>query len=282
MELSNKKINMSIRRKFIRPLNDGIKYNVNKLNVDRRVKYKETVSLLTQSSITINNVEKLLNSSCLIDANSLLRSSFEYILVAMMLQLEDNVYKEFIDLSIDDDKSRDFTKIQKLINKFKTHLDEISEDLFKEFNRKDKGKMLEDLYDKLCKFTHGSLFVSTIVEIKKKDEIEILKLLAYQNLYFVKVLLFCCLKYFTNDKEHYIYLDNMFFSFFLYSLQIASKMKNSEVNFEKYNEFLYMDKNQKYFEKNEKYNEKVQNEMISIKDDINNEKFIFSLKEFIK
>ena len=205
MQISNKKINLAIKRKFIRPLNDGIKYNINMLNKEKRVKYKETISLLTQSYNTLNSIEYLLKSGSLVDANSLLRSSFEYILVGMMLQFEDNVFNEFINLSIDDEKARDYTKIQKLINKFKTHLNGISSDLFKEFNKKEKGNMLTDLYDKLCKFTHSSLFVTTIVEIKNNDDKEILKMLNYQNFYFIKILLFCCLKYFTNDKEHYLY-----------------------------------------------------------------------------
>ena len=282
MQLSNKKINSAIKRKFIRPLNDGIKYNINKLNIEKRVKYKETISLLTQSYNTLNSVEYLLKSGSLIDANSLLRSSFEYILVGMMLQFEDNVFSEFINLSIDDDKARDYTKIQKLINKFKTHLNKISSDLFKDFNRKEKGDMLTDLYDKLCKFTNSSLIVTTIVEVKNNDDKEILKMLNYQNLYFIKILLFCCLKYYTNDKTHYLYEENMAFSILLYYFQVGIKLKNSELTFEKYNEFLYKNENEKYFNKNEKYKEKIKEEVVSLKEDIDNEKFIESLNKFLK
>ena len=208
MQISNQKINSATKRKFIKPLNDGIKHNIKKLNIEKRVKYKETISLLTQSYNTLNSVEYLLKAGSLIDANSLLRSSFEYILVGMMMQFEDNVFSEFINLSIDDEKARDYTKIQKLINKFKTHLNEISSDLFKDLNREEKGDTLTDLYDKLCKFTHSSLFVTTIVEIKNNDDKEILKMLNYQNFYFIKVLLFCCLKYFTNDSVEVMVMEN--------------------------------------------------------------------------
>lgn len=282
MQISNQKINSATKRKFIKPLNDGIKYNIKKLNIEKRVKYKETISLLTQSYNTLNSVEYLLKAGRLIDANSLLRSSFEYILVGMMMQFEDNVFTEFINLSIDDEKARDYTKIQKLINKFKTHLNEISSDLFKDLNREEKGDMLTDLYDKLCKFTHSSLFVTTIVEIKNNDDKEILKMLNYQNFYFIKVLLFCCLKYFTNDKKHYLYEENMAFSILLYYVQVSVKLKNSELTFEKYNDFLYRDKNEKYFNKNEKYKEKIKDNIISLKEDIDNEMFIESLNNFLK
>lgn len=282
MQILNQKINSATKRKFIRPLNDGIKYNIKKLNIEKRLKYKETISLLTQSYNTLNSVEYLLKAGSLIDANSLLRSSFEYILVGMMMQFEDNVFSEFINLSIDDEKARDYTKIQKLINKFKTHLNEISSDLFKDLNREEKGDMLTDLYDKLCKFTHSSLFVTTIVEIKNNDDKEILKMLNYQNFYFIKVLLFCCLKYFSNDKKHYLYEENMAFSILLYYVQVSVKLKNSELTFEKYNDFLYKDKNEKYFNKNEKYKEKIKDNIISLKEDIDNEMFIESLNNFLK
>lgn len=282
MQLSNKKIDLATKRKFIRPLNDGIKYNINKLNIEKRVKYKETISLLTQAYNTLNSIEYLLKTGSLVDANSLLRSSFEYIIVGMMLQFEDNVFSEFINLSIDDEKARDYTRIQKLINKFKTHLNEISSDLFKDFNKKEKGDMLTDLYDKLCKFTHSSLVVTTIVEIKNNDDKEILKMLNYQNFYFIKVLLFCCLKYFTNDKEHYLHEENMAFSILLYYFQVSVKLKNSELAFEKYNDFLHRNENEKYFNKNEKYKEKIRENIISLKEDIDNEKFIESLNNFLK
>ena len=212
----------------------------------------------------------------------MLRSSFEYILVGMMLQFEDNVFNEFINLSIDDEKARDYTKIQKLINKFKTHLNDVSSDLYKDFNREEKGDMLTDLYDKLCKFTHSSLFVTIIVEIKNTDDQEILKMLNYQNFCFIKILLFCCLKYFTNDKEHYLYKENIGFSFLLYYFQVGIKLKNSKLTFEKYKDFLYKDENEKYFKKNEEYKEKIKDDIVSLKEDIDNEKFVVALNDFLK
>lgn len=282
MQISNKKIDSAIKRKFIRPLNCGIKYNINKLNIEKRTKHKETINLLLQSVDTLNNVEYLLRTNSLVDANSLLRSSFEYILVGMMLQFEENVFNEFINLSIDDKNARDYTKIQKLINKFKTHLNEINSELFRDFNREEKGNMLKDLYEKLCKFTHSSLFVTTIVEAKNNDDIEILKMLNYQNYYFVKVLLFCCLKYFTNDNRHYLYQDNVMFSILLYYLQVSIKLKNSKITFEKYNDFLYKSENEKYFKKNEKYKEKVKETVISLKENVDNKKFEEALNKFLK
>lgn len=281
MQISNQKISSAIKRKFIRPLNDGIKYNINILNIEQRVKHNETINLLTQAYNTLNSIKALLKANSLIDANSLLRSSFEYILVGMMLQFEDKVYDEFINLSIDDENARDYTKIQKLINRFKTHLNDISLDLFKDLNRKEKGDMLIELYDKLCKFTHSSLIVTTIVEIKNNDDKEIIKMLNYQNFYFVKILLFYCLKYFTNDKKHYLLNENIVYSFLLYNFQVSMKLKDGENTFKKYSKYLYTDENQKYFKKNEKYKDKVKDDILSLKENIDNEKLREGLNEFL-
>lgn len=281
MQISNQKISSAIKRKLIRPLNDGIKYNINILNIEQRVKHNETINLLTQAYKTLNSINDLLKANSLIDANSLLRSSFEYILVGMMLQFEDKVYDEFINLSIDDENARDYTKIQKLINRFKTHLNDISLDLFKDLNRKEKGDMLTELYDKLCKFTHSSLIVTTIVEIKNNDDKEIIKMLNYQNFYFVKILLFYCLKYFTNDKKHYLLNENIVYSFLLYNFQVSMKLKDGENTFKKYSKYLYTDENQKYFKKNEKYKDKVKDDILSLKENIDNEKLRDGLNEFL-
>jgi hypothetical protein len=87
-------------------------------------------------------------------------------------------------------------------------------------------------------------------------------MLNYQNFYFVKILLFYCLKYFTNDKKHYLYKENIVFSFLLYYFQVALKMKNKELAFEKYDDLLYKDDNEKYFKKNDKYKEKMKDDIV--------------------
>lgn len=281
MEVTTSKIKSSTRRKFIKPLNDGLKFNINVLKNENIVKHKETKNLLIQTYCTLNNVEYLLNKGNLIDSNSLLRSSFEYILVGMMIQFDDNVFNEFVNLSIDDENLRNHTKIQRLINKFKTHLNDISSTLFKDFNRREKNVMLTDLYDKLSKFTHGSLFVTTFVELNN-DEKQILTLINYQNFYFVKILLFCCLKYFTNDSKHYLYEDNMAFVFLLYYAQVASQLNNKNDFIEKYQDLLYIDKNEKYFQKHDKYREKLKKESLILKEEIDNEKFLLELENFLK
>lgn len=280
MQINIKTINRAINRKFHRPLKVGCIYNISKLDNEKRVKHNETISLLKQAHETLINVEYNLNIYNLVDANTLLRSSFEYIMMAMMIQFDENVYNEFTTLGIERDK----TRVCEIIDKFRTHMNEISETAFKDINRKEKLSMLTELYDKLCNFTHSTLIVSTMIEIKSKKEKEIFQLLMYQNYYFLKLLLFLCLKYFTNDNKHYLELRNIGFTYLFLMVNINNKLKEFKINFSKYNDLLYYDKNDKYFENDKKSMEKLSFELNELKIAIeeNRNIFIKELLEFLK
>ena len=56
-------------------------------------------------------------------------------------------------------------------------------------------------------------------------EKEIFQLLIYQNYYFLKMLLFLCLKYFTNDNKHYLELRSVGFTFIFLLSNIGNKIK---------------------------------------------------------
>lgn len=280
MQIKLNKIDATIKRKFIRPLNDGCNYNVLKLNNDRKVKYNETISLLTQANETLKNVDYNLKNYNLVDANTLLRSSFEYIMMGMMIQFDEKVYEEFITLGIE----RDRTRVCEIIDKFRTHMNEICEELYKDINRKEKLKMLTELYDKMCNFTHSTLIVSTVIEIKNKKEKEIFKMLMYQNYYFLKMLLFFCLKYFTSDKKHYLELRSITFSYLFMMSNLGNKVKMYNIDFSKYNEFLHYDRNIEFFNKDKKEMEKIKEDILELKEDINDNQDIFvnELIEFFK
>ena len=280
MQINIKTINRAINRKFHRPLKDGCIYNIPKLDNEKRVKHNETISLLKQAHETLINVEYNLNIYNLVDANTLLRSSFEYIMMAMMIQFDENVYNEFTTLGIERDK----TRVCEIIDKFRTHMNEISETAFKDINRKEKLSMLTELYDKLCNFTHSTLIVSTMIEINSKKEKEIFQLLMYQNYYFLKLLLFLCLKYFTNDNKHYLELRNVGFTYLFLMVNINNKLKEYKIDFSKYNDLLYYDKNDKYLENDKKSMEKLSFELNELKIAIeeNRDIFIKELLEFLK
>lgn len=280
MQIKLNIVDKAIKRKFIRPLNDGCKYNVNKLNNEQRVKHNETISLLTQANETLMNVDYNLKNYKLVDASTLLRSSFEYIMMAMMIQFDDRVYNEFITLGIERDK----TRVCEIIDKFRTHMNEICSDMYQDLNRKEKLEMLTELYDKMCNFTHSTPIVSTMIEVKSSKEKEIFKLLMYQNYYFLKILLFHCLKYFTSDNSHYLELRSISFTYMFMLVEINNKIKRYNIDFSKYNDLLYYDRNVEYFEKNKKESKKINDELIELSEDIKNNEDIFieELKMFLK
>lgn len=281
MQITTKTINNAINRKFIKPLNYGCIFNVKKLKIERRVKHSETIGLLTQAHETLINVDYNLRNYNLVDANTLLRASFEYIMMGMMIQFDENVYNEFTTLGLID---RDKTRVWKIIDKFRTYMNKINESAFKNINNKEKLLMLKDLYDKLCNFTHSTLIVSTMTEITDDNEKEIFKLLMYQNYYFLKLLLFLCLKYFTNDKEHYLELQDISFSFLFMLIEINEKTNKYNIDFSKYQDILYYDKNIEYFEKNKEKSNKIKNDFIEFGEEIkdNEEDFAKLLYEFLK
>lgn len=57
MRTVQQQIKSATTRKFIRPLNDGIKYNINKLSICNQISHRETINLLTQSRDTLNTIE---------------------------------------------------------------------------------------------------------------------------------------------------------------------------------------------------------------------------------
>jgi len=278
--INNKKIEDSINKKFIRPLNDGIRYNINKIEYIDNIKHKETVWLLKKTFDTLNNAEYLLNKNSFVDSNALLRCAYEYLLVGVMMQFEENVYAEFIDLSMGEEKIRDYTCIKKLINKFKTHMNDIDKEIFSHLNRTIKGDLLVELYDKLCKYIHSTPMVIAMYNIEN-DNKKIIKLINYHNFYLVKILLFSCLKYFTNDKTHYIKSENLVFSYLFNLLLIGDKLKNSEETLKKYNAYLHIEENAEYLNKLELKMKKQSQKMKNDFEDVDNEKFWKSLKEFL-
>lgn len=106
-----------------------------------------------------------------VDANSLLRAALEYMVMAIMIEFDDEVFNEFIVLSNNDIQlTRKYTIINILLNKFAKHLKEISPTLFLNTTNKERERMITDLYDLLCKYTHASLVVSMFKEIKSDKE----------------------------------------------------------------------------------------------------------------
>ena len=55
--------------------------------------------------------------------------------------------------------------------------------------------MLDEFYDKMCLFTHSTIFVNAMVELEKDNDLDLYAISIKMNTYFVEVLLYLCLKY---------------------------------------------------------------------------------------
>ena len=98
------------------------------------------------------------------------------------------------------------------------------------------------------------------------------------------MLLFVCLKHFTNDNKHYLELGNAGFTYIFLLANLGNKIQEYKIDFSKYNDLLYYDKNVKYFEKNKKETDKLNIEINEFRNDVkeNPEKFGEELLEFLK
>ena len=131
-EESKKDMLKQVNENFVKVMRKSIKNDLLELNKNANLK-KETINLLIQSNSTLKNVHYLVKQKSIVDANTLLRSSFENLIMAMMINCDENVYNEFIDLSIND-QTRCTTKPQTLRNNFRKVLKDLNCDLFNEIS----------------------------------------------------------------------------------------------------------------------------------------------------
>ena len=220
---------------------------------------RESCNLLNQSYMTIKNVQKLVKSNSLVDSNTLIRSAFENLVMGMMIYLDSNVYEEFKKLGLKDEE-RVYTKQQKLRNLFKVKLKMIDKDVFGDMSNRQIQKLLDEYYDKLCLFTHSTLVVNEMVEgILNSDE-DLFLMIAKQNMYFLEVLLNCCLKYITNDDSNLIGYEYMFVGWYILVSDINVE-KYTEEYLSKYSILLYEDINKDYLNKSNNDLKQLQEEM---------------------
>lgn len=241
MELTQENIDKTIKEKFINKLNRNCKKSL-KILEKSNIKHRETLGLLLQSSNTIKNADINLKKYNFVDANSLLRAALEYMIMAIMIEFDDEVFNEFVVLSNNDIQlTRKYTIINTLLHKFAKHLKKISPTLFYDTTNKEREKLITDLYDLLCKYTHASIVVSIFKEIKNDKEKEVLRLFMDYNLYFIKLMLLDCMRYLNEDKRNYIDEETIGFCIFLNIIKILNIIQNDKMNFEKFINLLYYD-----------------------------------------
>ena len=280
MDKEWKKIVSAIRRKVIKPIKESNKENIKKIKNNKKINHQETTGLLLQAYETLNNAENNLNSFRIVDACVLMRSAFEYIAMGIVIQFDEDTFNEFKKLGLEE---RDKTRIIKILDKLKKNMNEISNNFYSEISQTKKEELLQEMYNKLCNFTHSSIVVSTIVEIEDNNEKKILRLSLLQSLYFLESLLFFSLKYFMDDESHYIEWENVWLASLLTNAKVGLISKNNNINFSKYDDFLYYTENKEYMNKNKKTKEKTKKQYNEISNYIkdNTDDFAELLKKFL-
>ena len=234
-------IDRIIKIKFIEPLEKSCENSLKRLKT-AKVKHIESIRLITQAYKTIKNSENNLNKYNFADSYTLLRASLEYIVMSYMIEVEEKTYNEFLILSNNDIKlERKYTVINTLLQKFGKRLNQISNDLFADTTVKQREKIIIDLYDTLCKYTHASIVVSTFNEIEDKNEQKVVKLILSYNLYLIKLILLDCLKFFNNDDKEYIDEKTIGLSLFLSIIKLVNLIQANNVKFDKIKQFFYYD-----------------------------------------
>ena len=236
------------------------------LENDKEFKRPETVNLLNQTRKTLKNVYKFIKNKEVVDANSLLRSAFENLIMGMMINESEDTYKEFINLSIDD-TTRQYTKPQKLRNDFRKVLRKLDGDLFIDMNSRDLKDFLDEFYDKMCLFTHSTILVNAMIEIEKDDDLDIYVVALKQNTYFVELLLYLCLKYLCNYKKDPIDITYLLLGWYVL-ISDVSKEKITPEKMKKLNKLLYADFNKEYLEKNKENVDFLTEEAKKLQEDI--------------
>lgn len=234
-------IDRTITTKFIEPLEKSCKNSVKTLKT-AKVKHIESIGLINQAYKTIKNSEKNLNKYNFVDSYTLLRASLEYIVMSYMIEVEEKTYNEFLILSNNDIQlKRKFTLPNTLLKKFGKRLNKISNNLFTDTTVKQREKIMVDLYDILCKYTHASIVVSTFNEIEDKNERKVVKLILSYNLYLIKLILLDCLKFFNNDDKEYIEEKTIGLSLFFSIIKLVNLIQANNIKFDKIKQFFYYD-----------------------------------------
>lgn len=267
--------------KFVRILRTHNSKFINSLYHDKNIK-KETINLLNQTNMSLKNVHKLIKNNSIVDANTILRSCFENLIMGMMIYYDENVYSEFINLSIDD-TTRKFTKPQKLRNDFRKVLKLVDKDFFNDFSNNQLKDMLDEFYDKLCFFTHSTLIVNAMVELSKEKHTSLYVFALKQNAYFVELLLYLCLKYLNKSTNEPIDINYIVLGWFVIMSDI-NKEDTTNKSIDMIKELLYIDINADYLDKNKDMVELATDELKQLQNLINSNPLgvINILKELMK
>ena len=130
--------------------------------------------------------------------------------------------------------------------------------MFGDISNRRIQEMLDELYNKLCNFTHSSFAINLTLEMCDNDDDDILKFSIKLTLIFLKLLLNSCMKYFTKNESR---LQYVCFSMLMISyLSEIDVKKYKDGRIEKYKKLTYIPINEAAYENDRKNVGRIQKE----------------------
>ncbi len=246
MSLNNMNvINKLLNDKFYSVLNNDIEKQLKIIKTKR----KESLGLLKQTYLTLNNAEKSLKSYNFVDSGSLLRNALEYLSMVVKIEDSDEAYEEFKIISEDNKTERKHTSPERIIKYFAIKLGDIASSLFDDVSNRQKIRTIDkDLYGVLSRYTHASIVVSLYDNMYSSSEKKIIRLIMNYSIDTIKYLFLKTLAYY-NKRESAISDDLLLSYNLLYFYKISINLTNS-VDKEKLINLLYYDlTNKDYYKK---------------------------------
>lgn len=252
-----------------RPLARYIKKYLKLLNNNNKV-YIETANLLQQSSNTLQSVDKLLKNGEIVDSATLMRSSMEKIMMAMMIYFDSSeTYEDF--KNIEKCGKTVNTRPTNVVNNFKLKIKEINYFIYGDFTDEEISMLLDETYEKLCLYTHSSVAVSMMIEVNRNNDEDLFVAFFYLISDFLRILLYCCLKYLCNDEKDHVDLICLALGWLLNFTKMDINKLNSEY-LSKYEQYLYMDINNHIVDKYNDIIEKIKEDSKELNNEINKNK----------
>lgn len=265
-----------VNKEAIRPLNRYLKKYLKCLESNSKI-CVETTNLLYQANHTLQNVNKMLKNGVIVDSATLMRSSMEKIMMAMMIYFDPNsTYEEFKDLEKCGKTVN--TRPTKVVENFKSKIKEINSFIYGDFTDEEISILLDETYEKLCLYTHSSIAVSMMIEVNKNKDEDVFIAYFYLISDFLKILLYCCLKFLCNDENDHIDMPCLVLSWFLNFAKVDTNKINNEY-LSKYEQYLHWDINSHVVDKYNDIIEKIKKEAKELNNEINNNSDV--LKEYL-
>lgn len=230
------KFNRIYNQQIKNPLSNNFKTLFIELDNTQNVN-SESKNLFTQAYQSLETAEYLLSRRKVVESMILMRSAYENIMMGFLINENPKIYEEFKILSFSESE-RNLTKVRSIRNKFNRKLKTIAPSFFEDMNREAIGKIADELYDKLCLYTHSSLVVSLFVELRKNNDDKLFIPFIELNLITIKLIMLYSMKYYLKSD-----LETIDFRYYLLNFGMKTikgyKKKHTIQYLSQYNELLY-------------------------------------------